>query len=44
MQERTVIPISHRVSTVRQADCIAMLERGAIVEQETHAELLAAGG
>jgi ATP-binding cassette subfamily B protein len=44
MRGRTVILISHRVSTVRQADRIIVLERGAIVEQGTHAELLEYGG
>jgi ATP-binding cassette subfamily B protein len=44
MRGRTVILISHRVSTVRQADHIVVLERGSIVEQGTHAQLLAAGG
>jgi ATP-binding cassette subfamily B protein len=44
MRGRTVILISHRVSTVRQADRIVVLERGRIVEQGTHGELVLAGG
>jgi ATP-binding cassette subfamily B protein len=44
MGGRTVILISHRVSTVRQADRIVVLEKGGIVEQGTHAELVSAGG
>ena len=44
MRGRTVILISHRVSTVQQADCIVVLDRGKIVEQGSHSELVAAGG
>ena len=44
MKGRTVILISHRVSTVRQADEIVVLERGRIVEKGTHAQLVEAGG
>jgi ATP-binding cassette subfamily B protein len=41
---RTAIYISHRFSTVRQADRILFLEQGALVEQGTHDELMALGG
>jgi len=44
MHSRTVILISHRVSTVRQADRIVVLAGGRIVEQGSHAELIANGG
>ena len=41
---RTAIVIAHRLSTVRRADRIAVVEQGRIVESGTHTELLAAGG
>jgi subfamily B ATP-binding cassette protein MsbA len=44
IQDRTTIVIAHRLSTVRRADLIVVIERGQILEQGTHAELLARGG
>lgn len=41
---RTAVLITHRFSTVRMADRIVVLEGGAVVEQGTHGELLAANG
>ncbi|GHI89814.1 multidrug ABC transporter ATP-binding protein [Streptomyces xanthophaeus] len=41
---RTSFVIAHRLSTIRDADVILVMEDGSIVEQGTHAELLAAGG
>ncbi len=44
VQRRTSIIIAHRLSTTRSADRVVVLDRGRIVEQGTHAALLAAGG
>jgi ATP-binding cassette subfamily B multidrug efflux pump len=44
MRGRTTILISHRVSTVRTADRIYVIEKGVVAEEGSHAELLAAGG
>ncbi|RIK14428.1 MAG: ABC transporter [Acidobacteria bacterium] len=41
---RTSVVIAHRLSTVRDADLILVMDRGRIVQRGTHAELLAAGG
>lgn len=44
MQNKTVIAIAHRLSTIAQMDRLIVLDQGNIVEQGTHAELVAAGG
>lgn len=44
LEQKTVLVIAHRLSTVARADRIAVMDRGRVVEQGTHAELLARGG
>jgi subfamily B ATP-binding cassette protein MsbA len=44
MKGRTTIVIAHRLSTVLDADCIYVFERGRVVESGTHAQLLAQNG
>ncbi|GAB4582418.1 ABC transporter ATP-binding protein [Nocardia sp. IFM 10818] len=43
-RDRTSFVIAHRLSTIRDADTIVVMEKGRIVEQGTHAQLLAAHG
>jgi ABC-type multidrug transport system fused ATPase/permease subunit len=44
MQDRTAIVIAHRLSTVKHADRLIVMDHGRIIEEGTHAGLLARGG
>jgi ABC-type multidrug transport system fused ATPase/permease subunit len=44
LRDRTAVVVAHRLSTIRKADLVLVLDQGRIVERGTHARLLEAGG
>ena len=44
LRGRTSFVVAHRLSTIRHADCVLVLDQGRIIERGTHAELLSRGG
>ena len=44
LEDATVILIAHRVTTLMQADCIMVMDKGKIMEMGTHQELMNRGG
>ena len=44
LEGRTSFVVAHRLSTIRHADVVLVLDHGRLIERGTHAELLSAGG